>query len=309
MRFFKFLGNRDEEWCLDRALVVNSDGDTELPPLKPNRYAFSRDYDDKTLGKNSEKMINNLLENAVGNDFFVLEKIISTHNAAIESHHAKNAFLNLWSIIEIIGVYDRTDSKIKEILRSIIPVLKRNYINLVIEELHDYLKANIGDEDYYRILESIKIKGGEKFKIACLLLLPEYEDKRKETYRALANYPLIRSRMSQLHEDVFKDKKRYIAELNRYEQRLTWHVQRLYRVRNSIIHSGDTDDNLIALVEHLHSYVDELILEIMKRLTQQNSLGSISNVLMDAQVYMDNIEKEWKKNEALSLADVKKMLS
>ena len=309
MRFYKFLGNRDEDWCWDTALVRDPDDVVEFPPLKPDHYAVSKDYDDRTLGNNSERIISQLLENAAGNDFFVIHKIIETHNTAIESQDAKNAFLNLWSIVEIIGVYDHTDSKIKEILRSIVPVLKRNYVNRVVEELHDYIKANVDSAEYNRIISSLNLTGSEEFKIACLLILPEHEDKRKEMYQALSQHPRIRSRISQLYEDVFKDKKKYVTELNRYAQRLTWHIQRLYRVRNSIIHSGDTDDNLKALVEHLHSYVDEIILEIMDRLTQENTLGSISNVLIDAQVYLENIEKEWKKSDAFALDDVRKMLA
>lgn len=307
MRFYKFLGNRDEDWCCDTALVKGPDGMVEYPPLKPDRYAISKDYDDQTLGKNSERIISKLLETA-GDDFYVIHKMIETHNTAIESHDAKNAFLNLWSIIEIIGVYDHTDSKIKEILRSIVPVLKRNYINRVVEELHDYIKANIDSVEYNRIINSLKLDGSEEYKIACLLILPENEDKLKEMYKALSHYPLIRSRMSQLHEDVFKDKKKYVIELNRYAQRLTWHIQRIYRTRNSIIHSGEIDDNIKSLVEHLHSYVDEIILEIVDRLTQENSLGSIQNVLIDAQLYLENIEKEWKKGEAFTLEDIQKML-
>lgn len=309
MLFYKFLGNRDEDWCWDTALVKDSDGVVEFSHLKPYHYAISKDYDNQTLGESSARIMSKLLDNAVGNDLFIIHKIIETHNTAIESHDAKNAFLNLWSIIEIVGVHDHTDSKIKEILRSIVPVLERNYVNIVVDELHDYIKANVDSDEYSRIISSLNLTESEKFKIACLLILPEHEDKRKEMYQALFHYPLIRSRMSQLHEDVFKDKKKYVAELNRYAQRLTWHIQRLYRVRNAIIHSGDTDDNIKALVEHLHSYADEIILEIMDRLTQENTLGSISNVLIDAQVYLENIEKEWKKSDAFTLDDVRKMLT
>ncbi len=310
MRYYKFLGNREEDWCGDNSLVKDPDGVIEYAHFKPRRHVVSKDYDDQTLGKNSEIIISKLLENSAGNDFFTIDKIISTHNTALESHDARNAFLNLWSIIEVIGVYDHTDSKIKEVLRSVIPVLKRKYVKRIVEELHDYLKANMVQDDYNRILNNMKLSGSEEYKILCLLILPENEDNRKEVYLCLQHYPLIRSRISQLNENVFKTKKKYITELQRYERRLTWHIQRLYRVRNSIIHSGNTDDNLIALVEHLHSYVDEIIMEIIDRLTQDNSLGSISNVLIDAQVYVENIENGWSKNnEAFTLADAQKMLS
>ena len=309
MRYYKFLGNRDEEWCFDKALVKATDGTIVFPSFKPDSYYFSKDFDDKTLGSNSERTITKLLENAAGNDFWVIDKIVTTHNTALQSHDACNAFLNLWSVIEIIGVYDHTDSKIKEILRSIVPVLKRNYIKRVVEELHDYLKANMNDDKYKELIDSLNLNGSEEFKIGCLIMLPQYHDERQALYQNLKQYPLIRSRISQLYEDVFKHKKDYSVELDRYAQRLTWHIQRLYRVRNSISHSGEPDENINSLVEHLHSYVDEVVLEIINRLTQENSLGSISNVLMDSQVFLGNMEKELKKNDPFTVENIKKMLN
>lgn len=124
----------------------------------------------------------------------------------------------------------------------------------------------------------------------------------------LKNYPLLRSRISQLNEDVFKKKKELFTELNRYGQRLIWHIQRLYRVRNSIIHSGEPEKNMVYLVEHLHSYVDEVLLDIIDRMTRSCSLGTIANVLLDAQLFMDTIEKEYTKDEEFQPSDIKMIM-
>ena len=51
MRFYKFLGNRDEDWCWDTALVKDPNGMVEFPPLKPDHYAVSKDYDETENGK------------------------------------------------------------------------------------------------------------------------------------------------------------------------------------------------------------------------------------------------------------------
>ena len=53
-------------------MVRDPDDVVEFPPLKPDHYAVSKDYDDRTLGNNSERIISQLLENAAGNDFFVI---------------------------------------------------------------------------------------------------------------------------------------------------------------------------------------------------------------------------------------------
>lgn len=138
------------------------------------------------------------------------------------------------------------------------------------------------------------------------MILEKYDETRKQAYGLLKHYPLIRSRISQLHEDVFKDKKKYLNELSRYGQRIEWHIQRLYRTRNAIIHSGDEPENIVYLGEHLHDYVDELIMEILNRITQPHGLTAIDSVIIDSQVFMDRINsKDFLKNPEFSEDDVR----
>ena len=65
-----------------------------------------------------------------------------------------------------------------------------------------------------------------------------------------------------MFEDIktTKDLKQFI---DRYVQRVTWHLYRMYRARNAIIHSGEVPHNLRYLGEHLHSYVDSTLTEFI----------------------------------------------
>lgn len=187
-------------------------------------------------------------------------------------------------------------------------ILSSNYLSRVVEEIHDYLKANISQDEYAKVIGRIEEEGSEDDKIACLVSLEKYADLRKEISGYLGNYPLIRSRICQLYEDILKNKKKYCAETDRYERRLRWHIQRLYRVRNQIIHSGDGNDNMVYLVEHLHSYVDEVILDIIDRTTRDESLGSVANVLLDAQVFSENFNKGKTKDKEFTAEEITYLL-
>lgn len=307
-RYYMFLGNRSEEWCGDKAIVRDSNEHICTPPFKPIGFRYSQDYDRKTLGINSEYIITSLVENAERKDFFKVDKIIRTHNIALNSPDISNGFLNLWSVLEIIGVSYHEESKIKEIMNAVVPILKRNYACRIIEELHDYLKANLTEEDYESLLNEVKEEGSEEIKIGCLVMLAEYEDTRKKVYSLLGNYPLIRSRISQLYNDIFSDKNKMLNELDRYEQRLRWHLQRLYRTRNAIIHSGEASPNLKFLGEHLHDYVDEIVFEIVDKITSNSSLCSIDNVIIDSQTFMDKIYRDYKNGGTFSEDDVRSLI-
>ena len=65
---------------------------------------------------------------------------------------------------------------------------------------------------------------------------------------------------------------------------------------------------MVSLVEHLHSYVDEVVLDIIDRMTREQRLGSVANVLLDAQFYIDTINKECAKDDVFSASDIKKLI-
>lgn len=308
-RYYKFLGDRNEEWCGKKALVIDSDGRAYDRLFLLQRYSYSRDYDSRTLGTNSEHIITKLIENAEDDDFNKLNRIIKTHNLSLSSTDMGNGFLNLWSILEMIGVSHRDDSKIKEIMNAAIPILMKGYIANVFEELHDYLKANMDSHTYLSMMSYVSEVGDEEYKIACLVMLSKYADARKKLYSHLVQYPLIRSRISQLYTDFFSDKKKLITEYDRYEQRLRWHIQRLYRTRNGIVHSGQNPRNIKSLGEHLHAYVDDIVLEIVNRLIQDNSLASIDNVIINARIFMETTYRDYKKGGEFDEIDIKKLLN
>lgn len=62
---------------------------------------------------------------------------------------------------------------------------------------------------------------------------------------------------------------------------------------------------MVALVEHLHSYVDEVLLDIIIRITRSDSMRTVDNVLMDAKVFIDTINKEFSKEEEFTAEDIK----
>ena len=69
-------------------------------------------------------------------------------------------------------------------------------------------------------------------------------------------------------------------------------MRRMYRTRNAIIHSGENTENLKALGEHLHSYIDEILYEIIIQLATKHNYCTIDNVLINARFKLDEIKKE-----------------
>lgn len=195
---------------------------------------------------------------------------------------------------------------IDKIKNSILPILERDYLHCIFEEIDGYLNRYLDENSYNEIIKELP-DGNNEFKIVCLVILDEYSNLRDKIYTDLKRYPLIRSRISQIN-NIYKNPKEIEKDLKRFLKRIEWHINRLYRTRNAIIHSGENPNNLNLLTEHLHNYVDEVLLETMFFLVNTN-LSDVSSIFINAKFVMDNIIKLLKKGEKLSEEDIQILMN
>lgn len=300
-KFYRFMNDDRKRWFLNKCMVKFSDDDYAFVDLKVQRYNFPEHEDSEKSGKLSELMITALITNA-RRSFDVIDTVISLHNTALENTDLSNGFLNLWSIFEVLFVSDKNRSKINEIERKLIPILKKEYIVMLFKDLDANLKDNLPIDQYNEIINSIE-GSDNKYKITALVTLDEYSELRKKLYGYLSNYPLLRSRISQMNS-LCNYRNSFLIEVERFTRKITWHLIRLYRTRNSIIHSGDIPNNLKSLGEHLHSYVDVCIWEILVSLISEKHLCSIDNVLIDEMFEIERIINELSSKEKFKKDDL-----
>lgn len=301
-KFYRFMNDDRKKWFLNKCMVRYSDSDYAFVDLTVQRFNFPENEEAEKSSELSELMITALLTNASRDSFNRIDKVISLHNTALENTNLSNGFLNLWSILEVLFVSDKDRAKINEIERKAIPLLQKEYIITLFKELDGNLKDNLSIEQYNDIINSID-GNDNKYKIAALITLDKYDALRKKLYIYLNNYPILRSRISQMNT-LCKRRNTFLKDLERFTRRITWHIIRLYRTRNSIIHSGDEPNNLKPLGEHLHSYVDACIWQIMVSLTSGKHLYSIDNVLIDEIFQIEKIIKELSSKEKFKDDDV-----
>lgn len=114
----------------------------------------------------------------------------------------------------------------------------------------DGVLAEIGDEGE-------DIDPTEKF--ALLLTLRENADARQKVLDALDDFPLLVYRFKFYSEEVLRTSKTIYDFLKRHEKRVRWHIMRIYRNRNMIVHNGSYMPYVDTIAENLHFYVDELL--------------------------------------------------
>lgn len=212
-------------------------------------------------------------------NLYKLSRVMEIHNMALAIRSPSNALLSLWSILELLLEKEENDndrSRIFNIIDLIMPYLKNSYIEkLIVNLLFDLQRWN--KKELSTILSEIEVGETDIEKLFVFVALEKYEDNRKELYKKLATFPLLRFRIFSLNQQL-KKKNDINRMLDEHEKKVRWHLHRIYRARNCIIHDGDEIRNIDNLVENLLSYVNI----ISERIIQKLGRGGVHYTVSDA---------------------------
>ena len=188
-------------------------------------------------------------------------RAVSIHSGAIDSNDISNQLLNLWTMIEILISMKRDDEdRINTICSILCAILNRNYIYSNIEQLlQDILKCSelkleeiFNSEEFDDSLDEVE-------KLTLVLTLEKYADKLSQINDSLSEYPLLQYSITFFSEHVFNSSVSIYNFLNNHKNRIKWHVMRIYRNRNMIVHNGSYMPYRDSIVENLHFYIDTLL--------------------------------------------------
>ncbi len=189
-------------------------------------------------------------------------RAVALHNGALESKEISNQLLNLWTIVEILIDTKRdNEDKINTICNVLCSVLNRCYMYSQIEQLIRNIKS-CSELDIDSILSKITLNANNLDcveKTALLLTIDSYSQERDELISLLDSYPLLKYRVQLFANEILKDSQSIYQYLQRHEKRVRWHIMRIYRNRNMIIHSGFYMPYRNMVIENLHYYVDTLL--------------------------------------------------
>ncbi|OOF07865.1 hypothetical protein BZG82_15990, partial [Salinivibrio sp. PR5] len=191
------------------------------------------------------------------NSFRVFTRAAELHSLALKSDSNENQMLNLWIALESIipAPHDQNISNIEHIVQSTIPFLNLGYYQRLVARLTSDL-FNWNRNQIKKVIKDIE-GGNQVIKVAKLLSLEEYSDKRQELKNSFKDFHLLHDRFEYL-EFVYADPKNMLKGLKNHTTRVGWQIRRIYRARNMIVHSGMTPSYIELLIENVHDYLDHI---------------------------------------------------
>ena len=243
--------------------------------IKPIAQVNEIDEEYVVISTKIIKMGNNILlrannENQIQSYFFdkqLLNKIdppetffraVSLHNNALDSKEPTNQLLDLWTAVEtLIGFRSGDEDKINVVCDILTSILNRTYLYSHITQLHKDIMAVCGKngED---TLSSIAGEEQPVWKLAKILSVKDCQEDYDKLYHLCEEYPLLQYRMEYFSKKVFVNSESVYKELVRHKAKLRWHIMRIYRNRNMIVHSGEYMPYLNVILGNLHYYIDAM---------------------------------------------------
>ncbi|QEL82834.1 hypothetical protein DN407_30875 (plasmid) [Bacillus sp. JAS24-2] len=202
------------------------------------------------------------------------------YNLSVESLSTETKFTNLWSALESLLITGHHESNIEHI-KKIVPsaVCSEYFQRLLLNFLNDCYRAGITVKYNGEIINTSSPTIEDIEKVYFLLT----DEVSVEIFKSEINdYTLLKQRIIELSHDL-SNSETFKESISNHFNNLTWHIQRLYRVRNNLVHAARTEKDISFLIEHLHFYLRytiELIINKFKDF-QFNSLGELFMTIED----------------------------
>lgn len=226
-----------------------------------------------------------------------IKSLFEFNRISEESLSPQSTFLNLWIALESFVQKKEKDGGIDNVKMVVGATTSQNYIySLVKNFIEDCQRCNlvINQGENNLLIGQMKVQDA-----ISILLNDNYHSIILENCDGLNN--LLGYRYRELR-DILIDGKHTSKVIEDHRENIKRHLQRLYRVRNAIVHSSETHYNINLFINHLSDYIESTMSEVLKRLEGEN-FNSLDEVFakirdnVDSTIEVLGSSKELDKNE------------
>jgi hypothetical protein len=178
--------------------------------------------------------------------------------------------VNLWSALECLASLIDGDSVISRVERLVCPILAwrkpDKMVRYIAISIHRWLTENPDIEQ-----DSLPFRLRPKKSVAAeqiLTLLTDAINGKGITslLNVVSGHPLLLHRVNEAW-NLFSDPKKLQRNIAQSQERLGWHLWRIYRARNLLVHRGVEPDCLPQLANHLQQYLSWTLSRLLHGLT------------------------------------------
>lgn len=190
-----------------------------------------------------------------------INNVLQFSRMSEESPSSQKAFINLWIALESFVQTNESEGGFERVKNNISTAASHNYLYTLIRTLmEDFGRCNV-EWQHTEQNGNKKVKKEYQF-LECLL---DEENGSRLIEKSYEHNILLGYRCEQLRSTLSNGKeaskliKSHMINVQR-------HLQRFYRIRNAIVHTGETQYNTNLFVKHIREYVEFTVSVVLYRI-------------------------------------------
>lgn len=209
---------------------------------------------------------------AINKDIYQkLSSAFSYANLSALSTSLEEKYINMWIALEAVSRTDSSENIISNILTFVPNACSLRYIYKEIRNFaEDCGRCNISLEFGEK---RIDIHTDNKEQMVSDLIEVMRDTNHLSTLKNRCSInDLLEYRCSEI-EKIINNPSKFISHIISHHKTIKWHLDRLYRIRNEIVHSGISQNfEIIRYTEHLYDYIASCISEVVRIANDNNSI-------------------------------------
>jgi hypothetical protein len=206
-----------------------------------------------------------------------LANALELHNLAVCADDLRVQFVTMWSALESLTAVVPGPTVISRVTNLLLPIVTWRRLEKEVR----YLAINIRLWRRAAELEMVKVAGLPTSRknavhaedVLLAVTRPADHGDITSILSHVSPHPLLLWRTYATWK-TFHDPQSLAKDMMRARERLTWHLWRIYRARNLLVHSGLETPLLSHLLSHLSFYLTTVISRLLHRVTHDASLDA-----------------------------------
>lgn len=208
---------------------------------------------------------------------FSLLTAIEMHLDALNCKNASTMLRSFWTALEALFFNAGDAAETESAKYCLISIIQKTYILKQFRFIYDQLIIAIPCSSFW---EDNHITCFEEFVKFFMMTTADSEDFKQLT-KDLATNSLLRSRVYNFRKEL-SDGKHIKKKIDAHREKVSWHIDRIYRTRNLSTHAGIAMPYTDEILFNIHNYFDYVINYIICKLETKVYIPHISSIIFEA---------------------------
>ena len=208
-----------------------------------------------------------------------VQNAISTASVFSKTHVEEAKLISLWSAFEVLLGDPAEGPRISHYSKYVPPMVCYRYHRRLFSAVYDQLYVEY-KKKFTKIMREMNTEeANQHTKFAKLIMLPDYEAQRASLISMCSDNPLARHRLFRLQK-YWGSPSMFGKTMIDHFNRVSWQLQRIYRERNNLVHSGRSPVYLESIILNTFEYMQSSITAIVRR-SKDTGVGNVDQIIAE----------------------------